>query len=275
MRVDRPRAHVKIDRFALDGQVRLWKGAHMRGILSVAALSVAFAVCAPSALGATTPEPEYTKCVKVEGGSFEKGCDAIGGKGGFGLEPLVSPVKFKGTDGASTFTTFSSGVETGVPVECGKAKDTGMLLTPTESESSFTFEQCKRGESSCASGAKSGVITGTLSGKLVATSESKTGVGITFKAEHGEALLEYKCGSTTLKTTGAISGEVTGNVENTAKLWGNALAVNAAGEPTIATAGSKDGLLTTVTTGAEKHTFPAGVSTTASIKGASAVLVLL
>jgi hypothetical protein len=240
----------------------------------MAALGVAFALCAPSALGASTPEPEYTKCVKIEGGAFDKGCDAIGGKGGYGLESLGSPVKLKGSAGASTFTTFSSGVPTGEPVECGKAKDTGALLTPTESESVITFEQCKRGGSSCASGAKAGVIASKLAGKLVATSESKTGVAITFKAEHGEALFEYKCGSTSMKTTGAITGEVTGNVEVTSKLWGNALAVNAAGEPTIATGGSKDGLLTTVTTGAEKHTFPAGLSTTANLTGAIAVQVL-
>jgi hypothetical protein len=247
----------------------------MRGTLSMAAFAVALALCVPSAVGAATPEPEYTKCVKVEGGAFEKGCDAIGGKGGYGLESLVSPVKLRGSDGVSTFTTFSSGMQTGVAVQCQKAKDTGTLSTPTESEMVVTFEECKRGESSCASGAKSGVITSTLAGELVATNESKTGVGITFKAAHGEALFEYKCGSSSLKTTGAITGEITGIVEMTSKLWGNALAVNAAGEPTIATAGSKADLLTTITSGTEKHTFSAGVSTTDSIKGASAVLVVL
>jgi hypothetical protein len=242
----------------------------------MAALGVAFALCGPSAVSAaSTPEPEYTKCVKVEGGAFEKGCDAIGGKGGYGLESLASPVKFKGSDGASMFTTFSSGIQTGVAVQCQKAKDAGTLLTPIESELVVTFEGCKRGESSCASGAKSGVITSALTGELVASDESKSGVGIAFKAAHGEALLEYKCGSSSLKTTGAITGELTGIVEVTSKLWGNVLAVNAAGEPTIATAGSKDELLTTVTTGAEKHTFSAGIATTASLKGASAVLVLL
>jgi hypothetical protein len=246
----------------------------MRGILPVAALVGALAVCVTNAAGAVASEPEYTKCVKVEGGAFEKGCDAIGGKGGFGLEPLVSPVKQKGSDAVSAFTTFSAGVETGVPVQCQKAKDTGLLLTPTESEAELTFEQCTRGGSPCASGAKSGVITSTLAGKLVASEESKTGVGITFKAKHGETLFEYKCGVTSVKTTGAITGEVTGNVEVTSKLWDDVLAVNAAGEPTIATAGSKDGLLTTVTTGAEQRTFAAGMSTTASLKGASPVLVL-
>jgi hypothetical protein len=266
---------VNMDRFALDGRIHLWKGGHMRGILSMAALGVAFAFFVPSAVSAATPEPEYTKCVKVEGGAFEKGCDAIGGKGGYGLEPLVSPVKLKGSDAASTFTTFSSGMQTGVPVECQKAKDTGMLLTPTESELVVTFEGCKRGESSCTSGAKGGAITSTLAGELVASDESKSGVGITFEAAHGEALLEYKCGSTSLKTTGAVTGELTEIVEMTSKLWGNVLAVNAAGEPTIATTGSKDDLLTTVTTGAEKHTFSAGIGTTASLKCASAVLVLL
>lgn len=248
----------------------------MRRMMSTVALVGALALCMPNLVSAAASQPEYAKCVKVEGGTFEKECNAIGGKGGFGLEPLVSAVKLKGSDGASTFTTFSSGVATGVDVTCAKAKYTGMLLTPTEGESVITFEGCTRGTSTCASGSKKGVIaTSALAGDLVATSESKTGVGIASKALHGETLMSYKCGETSFATTGTVTGELTEIVEKTSKLWGNVFAVDAAGEPTIATAGSKDDLLTTVTTGTEHHTFSAGISTTASIKGASPILVLL
>jgi hypothetical protein len=233
-------------------------------------LIAAFAFSAIAVASASAAGPEFYECAKVKGGKFEKGCGKEGGKGGFERKAVKLPSKYTGTNGTSVLTVFVPGIGIVGDTKCTKAKDAGAIISPTQTETTVTFEKCESSGKKCTSvgeKTKGDIKTNTLLGTLVATEESKTGVGVTITAKSTENSAEFECEGLKIKTKGAVTGEDTGNTEKAAKTSKNVFEVNAGGEPTIKTEGSEFTLLTTINTGTEENTVPSGESTVASLKG--------
>jgi hypothetical protein len=221
------------------------------GVCLVAVLALA-AVAASSALAA---QPEYFTCAKAKGGKYGKGCASFkeGGKGegsGFARAAVKTPSKFTDKSGLSVLTAYVPGTGIVGEVKCAKATSKGAIISSTQAEDTITLEKCESSASTCTStqvGEKPGDIkTDVLLSTLVATAEAKSGVGVTVEAKSGGELAEFDCGTTKFETAGAVTGEESENVEVARKTWGNVFEVNAEGEPTIATAGSRSTLLTTI-----------------------------
>jgi hypothetical protein len=221
------------------------------GVCLVAVLALA-AVAASSALAA---QPEYFTCAKAKGGKYGKGCASFkeGGKGegsGFARAAVKTPSKFTDKSGLSVLTAYVPGTGIVGEVKCAKATSKGAIISSTQAEDTITLEKCESSASTCTStqvGEKPGDIkTDVLLSTLVATAEAKSGVGVTVEAKSGGELAEFDCGTTKFETAGAVTGEESENVEVARKTWGNVFEVNAEGEPTIATGGSRSTLLTTI-----------------------------
>jgi hypothetical protein len=204
---------------------------------------------AVAASGASAAQPEYTACVKVKGGKFEKGCAKEGGKGGYALEPVTAPESLKGTAGATVLDVFVPGLGVVGTTECEKAKIKGEIVNSTEEEVVVTYEKCSSSGKKCtgvAAGTKKGdIVTNVLIGKPVAIEEG-TGVGDTLSAKGGGNVDEYNCEGEEISTVGSITAEFTEMIGEASKKTGVRFTVNAEGEPTISTEGSRFSLLTTI-----------------------------
>jgi hypothetical protein len=243
------------------------KGIKILGLCLVAML-VTSAVAVSSAVAAG---PEYYECAKKTGGKFEKGCGKEGGKGGYERTAVKTPSKYTGTNGKSVLTVFVPGIGIVGDTSCAKAKDTGSIISPTQTETTVTFEKCESEGKKCTSvgeKTKGDIKTNTLEGTLVEAPESKTGIGVTITAKSAENSAEFECEGLKIKTKGAVTGEVTGNTTKASKTSKNVFEVNEGGEPTIQTEGSEFTLLTTITDAEGTNTIPSGESTTAALKGA-------
>jgi hypothetical protein len=239
------------------------------GLCLVAVLALA-AVAASSAVAI---QPEYFTCVKAKAGKYAKGCASFkeGGKGegsGFARAAVKTPSKFTDKSGLGVLTAYVPGTGIVAEVKCAKTVSKGAIISSTQAEDTITLEKCESSASTCTStqaGEKPGdITTSVLLTTLVATAEAKTGVGVTVEAKGGGDLAAFDCGATKFETTGAVTGEESENVEVASKHWGNVFEVNASGEPTIATAGSRSTLLTTISgTG----TLPSGVNADEAITG--------
>jgi hypothetical protein len=236
-------------------------------------LIAVFAMTAVAAASASAAGPEYFECAKVKGGKFEKGCGKEGGKGGFARQaPKKLPSKFTDKNGVSVLTVFVPGIGIVGDTECQKATSKGAVISATQAEDVVQFEKCESSGKTCTSvqakEKKGDITTNTLLSTLVATGEAKSGVGVTVGAKSGGNSAEFNCEGLKISTMGAVTGEDSGNVEVASKTAENIFEVNAGGEPTIETEGSRFTLLTTIVKGEEVNTVPSGESTTATVKGA-------
>lgn len=234
-------------------------------------LIAVFAMTAVAAASASA-SPTYFICAKVKGGKFEKGCGKEGGKGGYSREAVTKAEKFSSKQGASVLTVFIPGVGIAGDTACVKATSKGAILNSTEAEDTIKFEKCESDGKKCTSlqakEPKGDITTNVLLATLVESSEAKSGVGVTVGAKGGGESASFNCEGLEISTVGAVTGEDTGNVEVASKTSKNIFEVNAGGEPTIATEGSRFSLLTTIKTPTETNTLPAGEDTTAELKGA-------
>jgi hypothetical protein len=227
------------------------------------------AVAASSAFAS----PTYFECAKVKGGKFEKGCGKEGGKGGYSRVAVKTPAKYTGTNGKSVLKAVDPETKTVVAsTSCTKAKETGAIISATESETTVTFEKCTSLGKKCTSTGektKGDIKTNVLLGTLVANEESKTGVATVVGAKSGGASAEFNCEGIGVVTTGEVSGEAGAiSVEKASKSSENVFLTNEEGLPAIKTGGSEFTLLTTITGATpEPITLPSGEETTAKNKG--------
>jgi len=222
------------------------------------------------AVSSASASPAFMKCVKVKGAKFIKGCGSEGGKGGYEKQAVTADEAFKNKNGVSNLLVFIPGKGIVGDTKCDKAKGSGNVLPGgTEVETTVQFEKCESSEKTCTSvqaGEKKGdITTNPLSGTLNANSEAKSGVAITIGGKGGGNSAEFDCEGLEISTAGVVSGEQAGDVGKASKSSSNVFETNAEGEPTIATEGSRDTLLTTIV---GVGTVPSGESTTAAIKGA-------
>jgi hypothetical protein len=235
-------------------------------------LMAVFAMAAVASASASA-SPSYFECAKVKGGKFEKGCGKEGGKGGYiRRAPTKLPSKYTEKNGESVLTVFVPGLGIVGDTKCAKATGKGAIISATTSETTVQFEKCESQGKTCTSEQvkekKGDITTNLLLGTLVATGEAASGVGVTVGAKSGGESASFNCEGLKISTVGAVTGEVSGNIEKGSKTSSNIFQVNAGGEPTIETEGSRFTLLTTIVTATETNTVPAGENTTAAVKGA-------
>jgi hypothetical protein len=236
-------------------------------VLAVAGVGGGIASVADAA-----PGPTYFTCPKVKGGLFKKGCGSEGGKGGYARKPIATAEKYTGKQGRSTLIMFEPGIAEEGHVVCQKATSTGAIIDATQSEVTIRYENCESAGKTCTSEQakekKGDITTNVLLGTLVATGEAASGVGVTIAAQDGGALAAFGCEGIRFVTAGSVTGEETGNVGLATKKSQTVFAVNAEGEPTIETEGSRLTLLSTVILPfGEELVFSAGDTATEELKG--------
>ena len=207
--------------------------------------------------------------MKGTGKFNDKNCSVLskGGakEGDYELEEwsLAKKTAYKGSSGRSVLSAFIKGFGVVGDTECQKAKSAGSVTGPKASTTTVTFEKCSLGGKACTSpGAKAGkIVTFPLDGLLVPIG-SGSGVGEEVRGTGpGGKLAEYDCEGEEVSTTGAVTGEVTGDVGVPSKTSSVLFTTNAGGEPTIT---SSEPLLTTIV---GVGTFESGESTTETLKG--------
>lgn len=186
-------------------------------MIALAGLAV-FALGAIVASTASATEPGWFECAKVEGGKFEKGCGAEGGKGGYTIQAGIGKGKaFKSKGGLARLHTSIPG-KGDVPVECQKAKGGGHQALPNkEVEVVAIFSKCTAAGFVCQSGTKKGTIeTKKLAGELgyISKEPLKVGASLTSEAEPGSGLLaEFTCtGIASVRVHGAVIGTQEGDI---------------------------------------------------------------
>jgi hypothetical protein len=191
-------------------------------ILGLAILAV-FAFGAITAVGASATEPGWYGCVKTEGGKFEKGCGAEGGKGGYSILPSIGKGKaFKGKGGLAKLHTAIPG-KGDIPVECEKFKDVGNAALPNlQVKVTATFSKCKFAGLPCQSGTKSGeIVTNSLAGELGYVSKSPLVIGASLYNETapGSGLeAEFTCtGAAKIRVHGGVIGTQEGDINTFSK----------------------------------------------------------
>jgi hypothetical protein len=192
-------------------------------ILGLAILAV-FALGVVAASSASAATPEWTECAKVEGGKFEKGCGAEGGKGGYEKKTGIGKGKaFKGKGGLARLHTAIPG-KGDVPVECQKFKDSGSVVAPNlQVKVVAVFSKCAAAGFICQSGTKKGTIeTKSMAGELgyVSKEPLKVGASLAAEAEPGAGLLaEFTCtGIASVRVHGAVIGTQEGDINTFSKV---------------------------------------------------------
>jgi hypothetical protein len=243
------------------------------------------AVCAFSAAAVASASaaemPVFRVCKKAvpkETGKFNtKTCtgESKGGKkeGDYELgawnEGKEKEPKTKGTNGASTLTSYIKGFGIVGAVTCSKAKSAGHITGSDTETVVVTFEKCtSSGEVCTSAGApKSGdIVTKLLTGLLILISASPVEVGVNIAGSPTSA--EFACGAEKISTTGSVDGVLTGNVGKFGKETTSTFAVNGGGENVVSNEeGGTPGESVLLTEVVGVGNFESGENTTSKTKG--------
>jgi hypothetical protein len=207
-------------------------------------LVAAFAMAAVAAASASAT-PTFYQCAKAAkvgkiytGKYTDKNCTEFNAKseGKYELKAGVGKGKaFKGKGPAAVLHTPAVGGE----VTCKASKDEGFNTLNGQEKVKVTFTGCASLGKTCNSvGAKSGEIkTNPLSGTLGYISAAGPKVGVSLTGEAGKPSAEFACGtgagSLNIVTTGAVIGEVTGNINKISKESTDAFTVTGGGLQTV------------------------------------------
>jgi hypothetical protein len=185
---------------------------HVRtvGIFVVAAL----ALVAVASASAAAAEPAFYECAEVTGktGKWEKGCkvEHEGGTGGkYEIEEGIGKGKaFKGSSKGANIN-----IKGFLGMTCTSSSETGSLTSPTSAgDVVIKFEGCEVNGKKCQTTETAGeIVTDPLVGEfgyLGGKGTKSPTAGIDLKAETGEVMYEYKCGSLDFATTGSVLGEM-------------------------------------------------------------------
>jgi hypothetical protein len=209
--------------------------------LSLVAVFAMAAMAAASA-SATPTFYECAKAAKVSGkytGKYNNAaCTEVNGtgEGKYELQAGVGKGKaFKGKGAAAVLHTPAVGGE----VTCKGSKDEGKNTLTGQKEVKVTFTGCASLGKTCNSaGAKSGEIkTNPLAGTLGYISATGPKVGVSLTGEAGKPSAEFACGtgagSLNIVTTGAVIGEITGDINKISKEATDAFTVTGGGLQTV------------------------------------------
>lgn len=250
------------------------KRIRIMGLCVVAVLALA-AVAVSSASAAT---PTYYECAKAAksgktytGKYGNKTCSEVNAKSEGKYELVAGLGKgkaFKGKGGEAQLHTPAVG---GV-VTCASSKDAGFLTATGQRDVVVTFSKCKSLEKECASaGAKKGtIVTNPLGGSLGIISSVGPKVGVSLSGEGGKPSAEFVCGTgasaLTIVTTGAVIGEITGDINAINKETTDIFSVNGSGQQTVTSfeGGATEVLESTINGGGP---FESGEQTTSANKG--------
>jgi hypothetical protein len=241
-------------------------------------LVAVFAMSAIASATASAAAPEYQICgkspknpvtKKFEGKFSNKECTATSTEGKYELTSWTAAKKteFKTKSGASALDVYIPGTGIVGETSCAKSKDVGHVTGAKTATDVVLFEKCTSSGKVCTGdqpGTKTGDIeTYTLNEELVASAESKTGVAqeVTGGGPGGLSAA-FNCEGEEISTSGAVSGEVTGDIEKASKSSNVIFSVNGEGAPNIASLGGP--LLTTIV---GIGTLPSGETINTEVKG--------
>ncbi len=240
-------------------------------------LVAVFAMSAIASASASAAAPEYQICGKLskskvtkkyEGHFSNKECTASSTEGAYELESYTAAKKteFKTKSGASALDVYIPGTGVVGETTCKTSKDVGHVTGAKTATDVVLFEKCESSGKICTgdqAGSKKGDIeTYTLDETLVASAESKTGVAQEVKGGGpGGESAAFNCEGEEISTTGAVSGEITGDIKKASKESNVIFAVDGEGAPDIA---SSEPLLTTIV---GIGTVPSGETVNTEVKG--------
>jgi len=240
-------------------------------------LVAVFAMSAIASASASAAAPEYQICGKAvknattkkyEGHFSNKECTATSTEGKYELTSYTAAKKpgFKTKSGASALDVYIPGTGVVGETSCAKSKDVGTVTGAKTATDVVTFEKCTSSGKVCTgdqAGTKTGdIVTYTLDETLVASGESKTGVGQEVKGTGpGGESAAFDCEGEEISTTGAVTGEITGDIKKASKDSNVIFSVNGEGAPTIA---SSEPLLTDIV---GIGTLPSGETVNTEVKG--------
>jgi hypothetical protein len=240
-------------------------------------LVAVFAMSAIASASASAAAPEYLICGKAakskvtkkyEGTFSNKECTAASTEGKYELVAYTAAKKteFKTKSGASSLDVYIPGTGIVGETSCAKSKDVGKVTGAKTATDVVTFEKCASSGKTCTgdqAGTKTGdIVTYTLDETLAASAESKTGVAQEVKGTGpGGESAAFNCEGEEISTTGAVSGEITGDVGKASKDSNVIFSVDAEGAPNIA---SSEPLLTTIV---GIGTVPSGETINTEVKG--------
>jgi hypothetical protein len=241
-------------------------------------LVAAFAIMAVASAGASAAAPEYLVCAKTAknaekkytGEYTDKLCSSKSAthEGKYELESWEHAKKlgFKTKSGTGTLDVYIPGTGVVGTTTCAKSKDVGTITGAKTATDVVLFEKCESSGKQCTGdqpGTKPGDIeTYTLDETLFASAESKTGVAEEVKGGGpGGESAAFDCEGEEISTTGAVSGEVTGDVGVVSKVSHVVFETTLEGAPKIA---SSEPLLTTIV---GVGTLPSGETVDTESKG--------
>jgi hypothetical protein len=207
------------------------------------ALLALFAMAAVASASASAT-PTYYECAKAAkvgktytGKYNDKNCTEANAKseGKYELkEGLGKGKEFKGVGKAATLHTPAIGGE----VKCTGSKDAGYATAHGQDKVSVTFSGCtslgKKCTSASPKGKKAGeIVTNLLEGKLGYISSSPLKVGVSLTGEGGLPSADFTCEGLEIVTTGAVIGQITGDINAISKESTDSFTVAPSGFQTV------------------------------------------
>lgn len=178
---------------------------------------------------------------------------------------------FTGRGGALTVTAYAKG--SGIimePITCRRSRSAGEITGPKESSVTITLMRCRSDGKSCTSaGAGVGDIdTKVLTESLIYVNKKAHEAGIRITGRNSAVIAEFSCSGSEWRWTGAVDGEVKGDVDYASRMSEDIFKTNANGENIINReedgTPAEDVLHTEITGGS---TFESGWNTTLVAKG--------
>ena len=243
----------------------------MRRIRIIGACLVATLAIGALGAGTASAQPTYKTCIKASpkgSGKWNTRTCTGESKGGeregdyeLGAWNAGRKTTFTGRAGPFTYYSYIKGFGVVGTVTCAKAKVAGEITGPSTGTEVITLEKCTTSGETCTSAGapKTGdVVTAVLNTELAELG----GGAVAVRVKGVPVFSESKCGADEWIISGAIDGDVSGDVNTVSKDLTQDFGVNAGGEQQISEEG--DVLIIKVVGVGE---FETGVENTMSIKG--------
>jgi hypothetical protein len=209
------------------------------------AVVVALSACAATSAAAELPEfkvcGKATKIGKTHIGRYDNGrCSVVNakGEGKYELDSWEAAKKttFRSKSEPASFDSYIEGFGIVGTVTCKSSRDSGQIVGPKEATTTLTFSRCKSGGESCTT---EGQKVGTIETAPLTETFSLTRIGEEYapvdviKPHEGDPFFTMSCGAESVRTTGSVIGEVTGDINAISRTWTELFSVNASGEEMI------------------------------------------
>ncbi len=210
--------------------------------------------CVVTSAAAELPEfkvcGKATKVGKAYTGRYDNGtCSVIDTKseGKFELQAWEAAKKktFRSSGESATFDSYIEGFGVTGTLTCKSSRGSGQITGPKEATTTLTFSKCRSSGESCASeGQKAGtIVTAPLTETFLLTRVGEEYALVDVIEPHeGDPFFTISCGAESVRTTGSLIGEVTGDINAISRTWTESFSLNASGEEILQEVEQEPGL---------------------------------